>query len=136
MKLLCLNQVVPQMERAPHKIYMLEFDHFKGELCQFLLFPVDYLHQLAEFKDVTDKTTLNIIGVEGDKQGRDHSKIKTTHALVADLRPLGIYFLFWAKVETPEGFQNALKNGLLSRLMKKQQQRRGKSKKSRARRAS
>lgn len=119
MRLLNLNSIVPQMEHAPHKIYMLEFDHDNGELCQFTMFPVEFLKQLPEFKDVNDKTTFNIIGVEGDKQGRDHSKIKHTHALVADLRPLGIYFLYWAKPETPEGFQKALKSKLFAPLMKK-----------------
>ena len=133
MRLICLNRVVPEMKYAPHKIYMLEFDHSKGELAEFTLMSVRFLKRIPEFADITDKTTLNIIGVEGDKEGRVHDKIKNTHALVADLRPLGIYFLFWAKAETPEGFRKAITTGLLSTLMKpakatKQVSRRGKSK--------
>lgn len=117
MRLICLNKVVPEMKHAPHKIYMLEFDHSKGELAEFTLMSVPFLKRISEFADITDKTTLNVIGVEGDKEGRVHDNIKNTHALVADLRPLGIYFLFWAKAETPEGFQKALTTGLLSTLM-------------------
>lgn len=67
MRLLCLNAIVPQMEHAPHNSYMLECDHTKGELAVFALYPVDCLKTLDEFKDITDTTTLNNSGVEGDK---------------------------------------------------------------------
>ena len=116
MQLISLNEIVPQMKNAPHKIYMLEFDHSKGELFMFNQNPVGFLHEFKEFEGVTDKTTLNIIGVEGDKQGRDHDKITRTHALVSDLRPLGIYILYWAKAETPEGLKEALSHPLMSRF--------------------
>lgn len=116
MKLISLNELVPHMEHAPHKIYMLEFDHSEGELFIFSQNPVGFMRQFNEFDDVSDKTTFNIIGVEGDKQGRDHDSIQYTHALVADLRPLGLYFLYWAKPDTPDGLRKALQNPLLSRL--------------------
>lgn len=116
MKLISLNEVVPHMEHAPHQIYMLEFDHSEGELFIFTQNPIGFMQQFEQFADVTDKTTFNIIGVEGDKQGRDHDKIQFTHALVADLRPLGIYFLYWAKPDTPEGLRKALQNPLLEKL--------------------
>lgn len=117
MNLVSLNEVVPEMKHAPHKIYMLEFDHSKGELVEFKLLPIEFIQRFPEFEDVDDKTTFNIIGVEGDKQGLDHTKIVNTHALVADLRPLGIYFLFWEKAPDAKGFQNALKNGLLRKYV-------------------
>lgn len=117
MRLISLNDIVPEMKHAPHRIYMLEFDHTKGELAEFELLPLEFLQRMPAFRDVTDKTTLNVLGVEGDKEGRVHDDIKNTHALVADLRPLGIYFLFWKKRETAQGFQASIKNGLLSKLM-------------------
>lgn len=116
MKLVSLNEIVPEMKQAPHQIYMMEFDHSRGELFIFNQNPVGFLHEFKEFSDVSDKTTLSIIGVEGDKQGRDHDKITRTHALVADLRPLGLYILFWAKAETPEGLRNALNHPLMERF--------------------
>jgi hypothetical protein len=116
MKLISLNEVVPDMEHAPHRIYMMEFDHSRGELFMFNQNPVGFLREFEDFNDVDDKTTLNIFGVEGDKQGRDHDKISRTHALVSDLRPLGIYILFWAKAETPEGLRTALQHPLMSRF--------------------
>lgn len=118
MRLISLNNIVPEMEHAPHKIFMLEFDHQRGELAEFSIFPLEFIQQMPEFEDTNDKTTLNIIGVEGDKEGHDHSNIKNTHALVADLRPLGIYFLFWEKATSPAGFKRAMTDGLLARLMK------------------
>ncbi len=116
MKLVSLNSIVPEMRDAPHKIYMLEFDHSQGELFMFNQNPVGFVRQFKEFAEVDEKTTLNIIGVEGDKQGRDHDKITRTHALVADLRPLGIYVLYWAKQETPEGLRAALNHPLMERF--------------------
>jgi hypothetical protein len=118
MKLIELNSIVPEMKNAPHKIYMLEFNHQKGELATFTLFPVDCLKQFPQFQDIDDKTNINKIGVEGDKGGRDHTNIKSTHALVVDFRPLGIYMLYWAKAETPKGFQTALKGKMFKNLLK------------------
>lgn len=114
MKLLCLNNIVPQMEHAPHKIYMLEFDHTQGELAIFSLYPVETLKTLEEFKDITDTTTINKIGVEGDKGGHDHSSIKSTHALVVDFRPLGIYVLFWEKPTKGDVLKAALDGPLVA----------------------
>lgn len=116
MRLISLNELVPQMQGAPHRIYMLEFDHENGELFLFTQNPVGFMQQFQEFADVDDKTTLNIIGVEGDKQGRGHDKITKTHAIVADLRPLGVYFLYWAKPDTGGGLRKALKSPLVSRF--------------------
>ncbi len=116
MKLISLNDIVPEMKQAPHRIYMLEFDHSRGELFVFNQNPVGFLREFPDFEDVDEKTTLNIYGVEGDKQGRDHDKISHTHALVTDLRPLGIYILYWAKAETAEGLRAALQHPLLSRF--------------------
>ena len=114
MKLLCLNKIVPQMEHAPHKIYMLEFDHTQGELAIFSLYTVEALKTLKEFKDITDKTTINMIGVEGDKGGHSHENIKSTHALVVDFRPLGIYVLFWAKPTKGDVLKAALDGPLVA----------------------
>ena len=133
MRLISLNKVVPEMKHAPHNIYMLEFDHSKGELAQFTLMTLPFLQRIPEFADITDKTTLNVIGVEGDKEGRVHSSIRNTHALVADLRPLGIYFLFWQKAETPEGFKHAITNGLLKSLMQQPKAAKKSTKRKRAR---
>lgn len=119
MKLLELNNLVPQMANAPHKIYMLEFDHQMGELATFSLFPTDVLKEFSEFKDITDKTTINKIGVEGDKGGREHTNIKSTHALVVDFRPLGIYVLYWEKPTSAEGFEAAFKNKFFARALSK-----------------
>lgn len=118
MKLLCLNNIVPQMEQAPHKIYMLEFDHTQGELAIFSLYTVEALKTLDEFKDITDKTTINMIGVEGDKGGHDHANIKSTHALVVDFRPLGIYVLFWAKPTKSDVLMAALNGPLVASFNK------------------
>jgi hypothetical protein len=118
MKLLCLNNIVPQMLRAPHKFYMLEFDHTKGELAMFSLFPVQVLKTLDEFKDITDKTTVNKIGVEGDKGGHLHGNIKSTHALVVDFRPLGIYILYWEKATSQKALGAALRSRYFARISK------------------
>ena len=87
---------------------MLEFDHTKGELAMFSLFPSQALKTLDEFKDIDEKTTINKIGVEGDKGGHDHANIKSTHALVVDFRPLGIYVLYWEKPTAPDALKAAL----------------------------
>ena len=116
MRLISLNEIVPEMKDAPHKIFMLEFDHSQGELFMFNQNPIGFLNEFDQFSDVTDRTTFTIIGVEGDKQGRDHDKIAKTHALVADLRPLGIYFIYWNKPETAEGLQRAMEHPLMARL--------------------
>ena len=118
MKLLCLNDIVPQMSHAPHKIYMLEFDHTKGELAMFSLFPNEALKTLDEFKDINDKTTVNKIGVEGDKGGHLHGNIKSTHALVVDFRPLGIYILYWEKSTGQDALKTALGSPFFARISK------------------
>lgn len=119
MKLLCLNNIVPEMSRAPHKIYMLEFDHTKGELAMFSLHPSAVLKTLREFKDINDKTTINTIGVEGDKGGREHTNIKSTHALVIDFRPLGIYSFYWDKPTTSDVLKAAIDSPFFARISKK-----------------
>lgn len=119
MKLLELNNLVPQMANAPHKIYMLEFDHQKGELASFSLFPSEFLKQFREFSDINDKTTVNKIGVEGDKGGREHTNIKSTHALVVDFRPLGIYVLYWEKPTSPAGLEAAFNSEFFKRASKR-----------------
>ena len=116
MKLISLNDIVPEMKHAPHKIYMMEFEHDKGELFIFRQNPIGFFHEFPEFKDVNEKTTINVVGVEGDKQGRDHDKIDRTHALVADLRPLGIYVILWEKAETVEGLRQALSHPLMQKF--------------------
>jgi len=118
MRLIEINKQVKELERAPHKLYVVEFDLNLGELQSFQLLPYKFLNQLDEFKDVDEKTNLNILGIDGDKGAYDHSNVKHTHGILMDFRPLGMYFVYWVKPPTAEGLKNAMNGDLLKQFLK------------------
>ena len=118
MRLIEINKQVKELERAPHKLYVVEFDLEKGEHHTFNIFPHKVLNQLEKFKDVDEKTNLNIIGIDGDKGAYDHSNVKHTHGILMDFRPLGLYFIYWAKPPVADSLKNAFNSDLFKDIMK------------------
>jgi hypothetical protein len=95
MQLIEINSRIPEIEKAPHKIYILELS--LRELRAFKLEAKSVLSRLPPFKDITAKTNLNVLGVDGDKGRLSHENVQRTHGIVMDFRPLGIYITFWQK---------------------------------------
>lgn len=97
MKLIEINKSVPEIAKAPHKIYVLELDIEAGDLRDFKLNRKEVLKKLPQFKDVDDMTNITVMGVDGDKGAYDHSNVSATHGIVMDFRPLGIIIVYWEK---------------------------------------
>ncbi|MCI0557780.1 MAG: hypothetical protein MN733_04740 [Nitrososphaera sp.] len=97
MQLIEINRQVKQISRAPHKLYIIEFSI--AELRAFKSGAKAILSKLAPFRDITDRTNLNVLGVDGDKGDLSHEGVTRTHGIVMDFRPLGIYIVYWEKPE-------------------------------------
>ena len=101
MELIEINSFIPKIERAPHKVYVLELT--MDELRAFKLDPCRLLKCFDDLSDVDEKTNISIEGIDGDKGGYDHSNVKVTHGVVMDFRPLMIKVVYWSKPdETPK----------------------------------
>jgi len=95
MQLIEIKSYVPQIKRAPHKLYVVEFS--LDELALFKIASHQILKTLEPFQDLDDKTNINITGLDGDKGVYDHSNVSSTHGIILDFRPLTLMVIFWEK---------------------------------------
>lgn len=95
MELIEVNSYIEKIEKAPHKIYILEMSY--EELTLFKLGAQEILRKFEPFEDITEETNMHVVGIDGDKGGWQHGQNGLTHGVVMDFRPLAIHVVFWAK---------------------------------------
>ena len=95
MQLIDVNSFVPHIEKAPHKIYVIEFS--MSELQHFKVASKHILQLFEPFQDIDEKTNIAIDGIDGDKGSYDHANVQVTHGIIMDFRPLMIKIIFWDK---------------------------------------
>lgn len=95
MNLIEVNSYVPQIERAPHKIYIIELS--LDELQHFKVSSKNLLRLFEPFQDIDEKTNISVDGIDGDKGALGHENVKMTHGVILDFRPLIIKIIFWEK---------------------------------------
>lgn len=117
MKLIDVNSYVPQIERSPHKIYVVEFT--RDELQVFKSAPKEVLKIMEPFSDIDEKTNINVSGIDGDKGKLGHSNVKSTHGIIMDFRPLVINITFWDKPTSAETMKSLAMPTELVKVTKK-----------------
>lgn len=94
MQLIEANSYIPQIEHAPHKMYVVEFTI--DELAQFNRSPKRVLKTMEPFTDTDDSTNIIVNGLDGAKPAEVRA-LELTHGVIFDFRPIAIHVVYWVK---------------------------------------